>query len=144
MSIESMMPFKHLTLYLPFLLQPPIFPSIRVFSSELVLHIRWPKDWSFSISPSNEYSGLIPLQLTGLISWLPKGLSRVFSNTQFESINSSAVPFPGPLSLFLSYLSTSFTPPPPGSSCKEYSTGLLLSEARGLVLKSTLPHIVPM
>ena len=60
-----------------------IFPSIRIFSSESALHIRWPKYWSFrvSISPSNEYSGLIPLGLTGLISLLSKGLSRVFSNT---------------------------------------------------------------
>ena len=146
MSIESVMPSNHLILCRPLLLLPLIFPRIRVFSNEPVVHIRGPKYWSFnfSISPSNEYSGLIPLELTGLISWLPKGLSRVFSNTQFESINSSAVPFPGPLSLLLSYLSTSFTPPPPGSSCKESSTGLLLSEAQGLVLKSTLPHSAPM
>ena len=61
MSIESMMPFNHLILCCPFLLPPSIFPSIRVFSSESVLCIRWPKDWSFSfsISPTNEYSGLI-------------------------------------------------------------------------------------
>ena len=61
MSIELMMPSKHLILCLPFLLQPSSFPSIKVFPSELVLHIRWPKDgcFSFSISPSNEYSGLI-------------------------------------------------------------------------------------
>ena len=135
---------NHLMLCCPLLLLPSIFPSIGIFSTQLGLHVRWPKDWNFSISPSNEYSGLIPLELTGLISWLPKGLSRVFSNTEFESINSSAVPFPGPLSLFLSYLSTSFTPPPPGSSCKESSTGLWLSEAQGLVLKSTLPHSAPM
>ena len=58
MSIESVMPSNHLILYHPLLL-PSIFPSIRVFSNELVLHIRWPKYWSFSISPSDEYSGLI-------------------------------------------------------------------------------------
>ena len=54
----------------PLFLLPSVFPSIRVFSNESVLHIRWPKYWSFSfsISPSNEYSGLIPLELTGLIS----------------------------------------------------------------------------
>ena len=61
MSIESVMPSNHLILCCPFLLLPSIFPSIRVFSIESVLHIRWPKCWSFSfsISPSNEYSGLI-------------------------------------------------------------------------------------
>ena len=61
MFIHSMIPSNHLILCHPCLLQPSIFPSIRVFSNELVLHIRWPKYWSFicSISPSNEYSGLI-------------------------------------------------------------------------------------
>ena len=61
MSIESAMPSNHLILCNPLLLPPSIFPSIRVFSSESALHIRWPKYWSFSfsISPSNEYSGLI-------------------------------------------------------------------------------------
>ena len=61
MSIESVIPSNHLILCLPFLLLPSIFPSIRVFSSESVLRIRWPKYWSFSFSnsPSNEYSGLI-------------------------------------------------------------------------------------
>ena len=61
LSIASMMPSNHLVLCCPFLLLPSIFPSIRVFSSESVLCIRWPKVWSFSfsISPSNEYSGLI-------------------------------------------------------------------------------------
>ena len=65
MSIESVMPSHHLILCLPFVLPPSIFPSIRVFSSESVLHIRWPKYWSlsFSISPSNEYSGLISFRI---------------------------------------------------------------------------------
>ena len=60
-SIESVMPSNHLILCHPILLRPSIFPGIRVFSNELVLHITWPKYWSFSfsISPSNEYSGLI-------------------------------------------------------------------------------------
>ena len=58
MSIESVMPSSHLTLCHPLLL-PSIFPSIRVFSSESVLYIRWPKYWSFGISPSNEHPGLI-------------------------------------------------------------------------------------
>ena len=65
------------------LLLASVFPSIRVFSNELALLIKWTKYWSFnfSISPSNEYSGLISLQLTDLISSLSRGLSRVFSNT---------------------------------------------------------------
>ena len=67
MSIESVMLSNHLILCCPLLLLPSIFASIRVFSTELALHIRKPKYWSFSfnINPSNEYSGLIPLGLTG-------------------------------------------------------------------------------
>ena len=67
MSIESVMPSNHLVLCHPLLLLPSIFPSIRVFSNELTLHIRWPKDWSFSfsISPSNEYSRLISFRIDG-------------------------------------------------------------------------------
>ena len=65
MSITSVMPSNHLILCHPLLLQPSIFPSIRVFSNESVLHIRWPKNWSFSfsISPSNEYSELISFRI---------------------------------------------------------------------------------
>ena len=65
MSIESVMPSNHLILCCPLLLPPSIFPSIRVFSSESVLHIRWPKYWSFSfsISPSNEHPGLISFRM---------------------------------------------------------------------------------
>ena len=68
MSIESVMPSNHLILCRPLLLPPSIFHSIRVFSNESVLHFRWPKYWSFSfsISPSNEYSGLISFR----IDWL--------------------------------------------------------------------------
>ena len=64
-SIESVMPSNHLILCRPLLLPPSIFPSIRVFSNEAVLHIRWPKYWSFSfsISPSNDYSGLISFRI---------------------------------------------------------------------------------
>ena len=81
MSIESVMPSNHLILYRPLLLLPSILPSIRVFSNESALHIRGPKYWNFSISPSNEYSGLVSLGLTDLISLLSKGLLRVFSRT---------------------------------------------------------------
>ena len=65
MSIKSVMPFNHLILYRPLLLPPSIFPRIRVFSNKSVLHIRWPKLWSFSfsISPSNEYSELISFRI---------------------------------------------------------------------------------
>ena len=63
MSIESVMPSNHLILCHPLLLLPSIFPSIRVFSNESALHIRWPKYWSSSISPSNEYSGLISFRI---------------------------------------------------------------------------------
>ena len=68
MSIESVMPSNHLILHCPLLLPPSIFPSIRVFSDESVLHIRWPKYWSFSfsISPSNEYSGLVSFRMDWL------------------------------------------------------------------------------
>ena len=65
MSIKSVMPFNHLILCRPLLL-PSIFPSIRVFSNESVLRIRWPKYWSFSFSPSNEYSGLISFRMDWL------------------------------------------------------------------------------
>ena len=84
MYIESLMPSYHLILCSPLLLLPSIFPSIRVFSSESALCIRWPKYWSFSfnISPFNEHPGLqYPLGWTGLISLQSKGLSGVFSNT---------------------------------------------------------------
>ena len=76
-------PSNYLLLCHPLLHLPSIFPSIRVFSNESCLHIRWPKYWSFSfiISPSKENLGWFPLGLTGLVSLLSKGLSRVFSST---------------------------------------------------------------
>ena len=68
MSIESVMPSNHLILCCPLLLPPSIFPSIRIFSNESALHIRWPKYWSFgfNISPSNEYPGLISFRMDWL------------------------------------------------------------------------------
>ena len=88
-------PSNHLILCYPLLLPPQIFPSIRVFSNESVLRIRWPKYWSFSfsISPSKEYSGQISIGLTGWISMQSKGLSRVFSNTQFKIISCLVLSF---------------------------------------------------
>ena len=86
MSIESVMPSNYLNLCRPLVLLPSIFPSIRVFSNESALHIRWAKYWSFSfnISPSNEHPELISFKWTGWISLLSKGLSRVFSNTTVQ------------------------------------------------------------
>ena len=85
-SISSVMPSSHLILCQSLLLLPSILPSIRVFSNESVLCIKWPNYWSFSfsISPSNEYSGLIPFKTDCLISLFSKGLSRVFSSTAVQ------------------------------------------------------------
>ena len=85
MHIEWVIPSSHLILYHLLLLLGSIFPSIRVFSSESALCMRWPKYWrfSFSISPSNEYPGF-PLGLTGLISLLFKELSKVSSSTVLQ------------------------------------------------------------
>ena len=87
------MPSKHLILCCPLLLLPSIFPITRTFSNVLALLIRWTKYWSFSISASCEYSGLIPLVLTDLVSLQSKGLSGVYSTPEFRSINSSALGF---------------------------------------------------
>ena len=86
MCIESVMPSNHFILCQPLLLPPSILSTIKVFSNESALHIRWPKYWSFnfSISPSNEHSGLISFRMTGWTSLQSKGLSRVFSNTKIQ------------------------------------------------------------
>ena len=83
MPIESVMPSNHLILCRPLLLLSSIFPSVRVFSNELAHHIRLPKYWSFnfSISPSNEYSGLISFRMDWFDLLAVQGLSRVFSST---------------------------------------------------------------
>ena len=88
MSVESVMPSNHLILCHPLLLLPSIFPSIRVFSNESVLCIRWPKYWSFnfSISPSNEYSGLISFR----IDWLDLlVVQRTLSLLQYHNSKAS-------------------------------------------------------
>ena len=94
MSIELVMPSNHLILCHPLLLPPSIFPSIRVFSSESVLHIRWPEYWSFSfsISPSNEYSGLFSFRM----DWFdllgnPRDSQESSLAPQFKSISSSGL-----------------------------------------------------
>ena len=97
MSIESVMPSNHLILCHPLLL-PSVFPSIRVFSNESVLRIRWPKYWSFNISPSNEYLGLISFR----INWLdllasPRDSQESSPTPQFKSINSSLLSLYGPI-----------------------------------------------
>ena len=97
MSIESVMPSKHLILCHPLLYLPSVFPSISVFSSESALSVRWSKYWSFSfsISPSNNIHDWFPLGWTGWISLQSKGLSRVFSNTAVQK----PLPYRLPLTL---------------------------------------------
>ena len=95
MSIESVMPSNHLILCHPIFLLPSIFPSIRVFSNESVLRISWPKYWSFSfsISPSNEYSGLISFRIDWFDLLAMQGILESSPTSQFKSINSSAFGF---------------------------------------------------
>ena len=100
-SIESVIPSSHLILCRPLLLLPSIFPSIRVFSNELVLHMRWPKYWSvsFNISPSNEHSGLISFRMNwldllavqGTLKNLLQHHTSKASIQKKKSINSSAL-----------------------------------------------------
>ena len=94
MSIESVMPCNHLILCGPLLLLPSIFPSIRIFPNESVLRIRWPKYWcfSFSISPSNEYSDLISFRPVGS-PCIPRASQESSPTPQFKSINSSLLSF---------------------------------------------------
>ena len=90
MSIDSVMPSNHLILCHPLLLLPSIFPSIRVFSNESVLCIRWPEYWSFSfsISPSNEYSGLISFRMDWLDLPAVQGALKILLQTTVQSISS--------------------------------------------------------
>ena len=96
MSNESVMPSNHLILCRPLLLLPSIFPSIRLFSKESVLHIRWPEYWSFSfgISPSNECSGLISFRMDWLALLAVQGtLKSLLQHHSSKSINSSVLSF---------------------------------------------------
>ena len=96
MSIALVMPSNHLNLCRPLLLPPSVFPSIRVFSSESALRIRWPEYWSFSfnISPSSEYSGLISFRMDWLDLFAVQGTLKESSPTpQFKSIHSWALSF---------------------------------------------------
>ena len=95
MSIESVMPSNHLILCHPLLLLPSIFPSIRVFSNELALRIRWPKYWSYSfnISPSNEQPGLISFRMDWLDLLAVQGTLKSSPMPQFKSINSLLLSF---------------------------------------------------
>ena len=97
MFIESVMPSNHLILCQSLLLLPSIFPSLRVFSNESVLHIKWPKDWSFffSINPSSVYSGLISFRMDWLDPLVVQGTlkSLLQPTPQFKSINSSVLSF---------------------------------------------------
>ena len=89
MSIVSVMPFSHFILWCPLLLLPSIFPSIRDFSNESAVHIRWPKYWSFSISPSNVYSGLISLKIDWFYFLAVQGIFR--SLLQHHSLKASVL-----------------------------------------------------
>ena len=95
MPIESVMASYHLILCHPLLLPPSIFASIRGFSSESFLRIRWPKYWSFSfsINPSNEHSGLISSRMEWLDLFAVQGTLKSSPTPQFKSINSSALSF---------------------------------------------------
>ena len=95
MSIELVMPSSHLILCHPLLFLPPIHPSIRVFSSESTLHMKWPKhcSFSFSISPSNEHPGLISFRMDWLDLLAVQGTQESSPTPQFKSINSSALSF---------------------------------------------------
>ena len=96
MSIGLLMPSNHLILCRPLLLLPSILPNIRVLSDELAFHIRWPKYWrfSFSISPSNEYSGLISFRMDRLDLLAVQGtLKSLLQHHSFKSINSSVLSF---------------------------------------------------
>ena len=95
MSIKSVMPSNHLILCHPLLLLPSVFPNIRVLSNESVLHIRWPEYWSFSfsISPSNEYSGLISFSIDCFNLLAVQGTLKSLPTPQFKSIHSSALTF---------------------------------------------------
>ena len=93
MSIESVMRSNHLILCHPLLLPPSIFPSIRIFSNKSILHMRWPKYWSFSfsISPSKEYPGLISFRMDWLDLFAVQGTLK--SLLQHQSISSSVLSF---------------------------------------------------
>ena len=96
MSIEAVMSFKHLILCRPLLIQPSIFPNIMVFSTESVLHMRWPNYWSFSLSmsPSIEYSGLISFRMDWLdLLAVQVSLQESSPTPQFKSINSLVLSF---------------------------------------------------
>ena len=95
MSIESIMASNHLIFCFPFLLPPSIFPSIRVFSNESLLHMRWPKYWSFSfsISPSKEYSELISFRMDWSYLLALRNSQEYSPIPQFKSINSLALSF---------------------------------------------------
>ena len=95
MSIESMMPSNHLILCRPLLLLPSIFPSIRIFSNESALRVRWPINWSFTfrISPFNEYSRLISFRIDWFDLLVVQGTLKSFPTPQFKSINSSVLSF---------------------------------------------------
>ena len=138
MSIESGMPSKHLTFCHPLLLLTSIFPSIRVFSSESALHIRWPKYWSFSfsISPSDEYSGLIPLGGMSVFY-----IASIVYMCQSQPPNSSRpIPLPLGIHTLILYICVSFSALQI-SSYIPFSTGFteVLTHQQDVMLACGLP-----
>ena len=105
MSTESVMPSSHLILCHPPLLLPSIFPSIRIFSNELALHIRWPKYWSLSISPSNEYSELISFR----IDWFDLHAGTFKSLLQHHNLKASVLQCSAFFMVQLSHLYTPYS-----------------------------------
>ena len=103
MSIKTVIPSNHLILYLPLLILPSIFPSIRVFSNKSTLHIRWPKYWSFnlSISPSSEYPGLISFRMDWLDLLAVQGTLK--SLLQYHSSKTSIIRCSAFFTVHLSY-----------------------------------------
>ena len=151
MSIDSVIPSNHLILCRPLLLLPSVFPSIKVFSNESTLHVRWPKYWSFSfsISPSNDHSGLISFRMDWLDLLAAQGTLKESSPApQLESINPSAL-----LLLLLSLFSRVWlcatpqmaahqAPPSLGFSRQEHWSGLPFPSPMCESEKGKLSHSV--
>ena len=138
-SIESVMPSNHLILCRPLLLLPSIFPSIRVFSNESVLHIRWTKYWSFSfsISPSNEYSGLISFRIDWFYLLAVQGTLK--SPLQHHSSKASIL---WPTAFFIVQLSHSYMTTGKTTALTRWAfVGKVMSLLLNMLFKSVIPFL---
>ena len=130
MSLKSVMPSNHLILCRPLHLSPSISPSNRVFSSESVLRIRWTKYWGFSISPSNEYSGLISFRIDWFDLLAVQGTLKSLQHHGFKSISSSLFSFRGTSNS--TGMGQNIRPPPGGSHCpSQFRMGSEFQEIHG-------------